>query len=106
MKIALLGAGHIGHTIARLLVESGDYQLTVVDQSKASLDKLAKLGVNTAVVDTSNADALEASARMRARASPGRPLRTSWRKASTRWTKSRCVSARCRPSRPMRSSTT
>ena len=29
-----LGAGHIGHTIARLLVESGDYQLTVVDQSK------------------------------------------------------------------------
>ena len=61
MKIALLGAGHIGHTIARLLVESGDYQLTVVDQSKASLDKLAKLGVNTAVVDTSNADALEAA---------------------------------------------
>ena len=61
MKIALLGAGHIGHTIARLLVESGDYQLTVVDQSKTSLDKLAKLGVNTAVVDTSNASALEAA---------------------------------------------
>ena len=61
MKIALLGAGHIGHTIARLLVESGDYQLTVVDQSKTSLDKLAKLDVNTAVVDTSNASALEAA---------------------------------------------
>ena len=63
MKIALLGAGHIGHTIARLLVESGDYQLTVVDQSKTSLDKLAKLGVNTAAVDTSNASALEAAIR-------------------------------------------
>lgn len=63
MKIALLGAGHIGHTIARLLVESGDYQLTVVDQSKTSLDKLAKLGVNTAVVDTSHARALEAAIR-------------------------------------------
>ena len=63
MKIALLGAGHIGHTIARLLVESGDYQLTVVDQSKTSLDKLAKLDVNTAVVDTSNASALEAAIR-------------------------------------------
>ena len=40
MKIALLGAGHIGHTIAHLLVSSGDYTLTVIDQSQASLDKL------------------------------------------------------------------
>jgi len=60
MKIALLGAGHIGHTIARLLVESGDYTLTVVDQSKASLDKLAALKITLVVVDTSDAAALEA----------------------------------------------
>ncbi|MEO7252838.1 MAG: saccharopine dehydrogenase NADP-binding domain-containing protein [Casimicrobium sp.] len=59
MKIALLGAGHIGHTIAHLLVNSGDYTLTVIDQSQASLDKLAHLNVKTAVVDTTNAAALE-----------------------------------------------
>ncbi len=59
MKLALLGAGHIGHTIAHLLVNSGDYALTVVDQSQASLDKLAHLNVKTCVVDTTNAAALE-----------------------------------------------
>jgi saccharopine dehydrogenase-like NADP-dependent oxidoreductase len=37
MKLALLGAGHIGQTIARLLAASGDYQITVVDQSEAAL---------------------------------------------------------------------
>ncbi len=60
MKIALLGAGHIGHTIAHLLVNTGDYSLTVVDQSQASLDKLAKLTVNAAVVDSNDVKALEA----------------------------------------------
>jgi len=61
MKIALLGAGHIGHTIAHLLVNSGDYTLTVIDQSRASLDKLAHLRLSTAVVDTNNASALESA---------------------------------------------
>ena len=61
MKIALLGAGHIGHTIARLLVQSGDYTLTVIDQSQASLDKLAHLDIKTAVVDTNNGNALESA---------------------------------------------
>ena len=59
MKIALLGAGHIGHTIAHLLVNSGDYTLTVIDQSQASLDKLAQLNIKTTVVDTNDANALE-----------------------------------------------
>ncbi len=58
MKIALLGAGHIGHTIARLLVDSGDYALTVVDQSQASLDKLAPLRITPVVADTGDATAL------------------------------------------------
>ena len=40
MKIALLGAGHIGQTIARLLAHSGDYNVTVIDRSAAALAKL------------------------------------------------------------------
>jgi saccharopine dehydrogenase-like NADP-dependent oxidoreductase len=40
MKIALLGAGHIGQTIAQLLTDSGDYEVTVVDRSAPSLAKL------------------------------------------------------------------
>lgn len=59
MKIALLGAGHIGHTIAHLLVNSGDYRLTVIDQSQASLDKLTHLNIRKRVVDTSDSNALE-----------------------------------------------
>jgi saccharopine dehydrogenase-like NADP-dependent oxidoreductase len=60
MKIVLLGAGHIGQTITRLLTESGDYQLTVVDQVAAPLEKLKSFGVKTAVVDTEDDSALKA----------------------------------------------
>ncbi len=40
MRIALLGAGHIGQTIARWLALSGDYQVTVVDRDRGALDRL------------------------------------------------------------------
>ena len=59
MKIALLGAGHIGHTIAHLLVNSGDYSVTVADQSRMSLDKLGGLKINAVEVDTDRAAALQ-----------------------------------------------
>ncbi|MGL4232311.1 MAG: saccharopine dehydrogenase NADP-binding domain-containing protein, partial [Casimicrobium sp.] len=55
MKIALLGAGHIGHTISHLLVNSGDYQVTVADQSSTSLDKLKHLKVERTLIDTEKA---------------------------------------------------
>ncbi len=59
MRITLLGAGHIGHTIARLLGDSGDYEVTVVDRSA---DALAKIitgpRVQTRVADTSQAPTL------------------------------------------------
>ena len=58
MKITLLGAGHIGQTIARLLGASGDYDLTVVDRSAAALQALAKDPVNTQQADTADAHAL------------------------------------------------
>ena len=52
MRITLLGAGHIGQTIARLLAHSGDYDITVVDRSPAALAKLANEPVQTRVADT------------------------------------------------------
>jgi saccharopine dehydrogenase-like NADP-dependent oxidoreductase len=59
MRITLLGAGHIGQTIAHLLGASGDYEVTVVDRSSEALAKLGALpGVATRQADTSDASAL------------------------------------------------
>ncbi len=58
MKIALLGAGHIGQTIARLLASCGDYRVTVVDRSPEALARLDADGIATRVVDTEDSDAL------------------------------------------------
>jgi saccharopine dehydrogenase-like NADP-dependent oxidoreductase len=63
MKIVLLGAGHIGRTIASLLRDSGDYQVTVVDRCAAALAPLASLGLQTRVVDTEQTDPLRAALR-------------------------------------------
>src|ERR1700743_3199442 len=61
MKIALLGAGHIGQTIARLLHATGDYTVTVIDKNKASLDKLALEGIGGTGVDPGDKAALAAA---------------------------------------------
>jgi saccharopine dehydrogenase-like NADP-dependent oxidoreductase len=58
MRIALLGAGHIGHTIAKLLAGSGDYGVTVIDRDAAALQRLQGPGLRTAVCDTEDAGAL------------------------------------------------
>ena len=63
MRITLLGAGHIGQTIARLLGESGDYEVTVVDRSPEALARLAGLPVQTRVAETADAQALLATLR-------------------------------------------
>ena len=52
MRVVLLGAGHIGRTIARLLAESGDYRVTLVDKNEAALDGLASDGISTVAADT------------------------------------------------------
>ncbi len=57
MRITLLGAGHIGQTIARLLSDSGDYQVTVVDRSEAALAKLGP-AIQSRVADTAHAGEL------------------------------------------------
>jgi saccharopine dehydrogenase-like NADP-dependent oxidoreductase len=61
MKIALLGAGHIGQTIARLLHGCGDYRVTVLDRNPAALALLAAEGVAVADVDSGDRGALEAA---------------------------------------------
>jgi saccharopine dehydrogenase-like NADP-dependent oxidoreductase len=52
MRITLLGAGHIGQTIARLLAHSGDYTVTVVDKSPDALAHIDTTGVATIATDT------------------------------------------------------
>lgn len=54
MRVTLLGAGHIGQTIARLLATSGDYQLTVVDRQPEPLALLDGLPLATRVADTAD----------------------------------------------------
>ena len=49
MRITLLGAGHIGQTIARLLGGSGDYEVTVVDRSPEALARLGADRVRTRI---------------------------------------------------------
>ena len=63
MRIALLGAGHIGHTIASLLADSGDYEVTVVDRSAEALAKLNIANVSHVLTDTSDAAALRGALR-------------------------------------------
>jgi len=50
MRVMLLGAGHIGQTIAQLLTDSGDYQVTVADRYAAALAPLAARGISTRVL--------------------------------------------------------
>jgi saccharopine dehydrogenase-like NADP-dependent oxidoreductase len=64
MKVALLGAGHIGQTIARLLADSGDYQVQVLDRSAVALAHIARHdAIATRVLDTEDARALQAALR-------------------------------------------
>ncbi len=62
MKIALLGAGHIGQRIAQLLADSGDYEVTAIDRSATALQPLQAAGrVRAQMVDTADARALGAA---------------------------------------------
>lgn len=51
MRVVLLGAGHIGQTIASLLGNAKDYRVLVADRSEASLSKLPKATVDARVID-------------------------------------------------------
>ena len=61
MRVVLMGAGHIGQTIAALLSGSGDYHVKVVDRSEEALKKLKHLPLEVTQIDTSDAKALRAA---------------------------------------------
>jgi saccharopine dehydrogenase (NAD+, L-lysine-forming) len=61
MKIAIVGAGLIGHTIAHMLRETGDYDVLTLDRDQHALDKLAAQGIPTRRVDCADAAALRAA---------------------------------------------
>ncbi len=61
MRVVLMGAGHIGHTIATLLSGTGDYTVKVVDRNEDALRKLRHLPLETSLVDTSDANAVRAA---------------------------------------------
>lgn len=63
MNVLLLGAGHIGYTIAQLLHNSGDYKVLVADRDEESLKTIASLGIATRQLDSSDSSALETTLR-------------------------------------------
>lgn len=53
-KLVLLGGGKIGHAIAAMLAETGDYEITVLDRDAESLTRLPKQRVRSHVLDVAD----------------------------------------------------
>ena len=69
-NIAIIGAGKIGHMIADLLGQCGDYQVAVIDKSKEQLDRLAAAtplatSIECLAIDVGDPDAVAAALRGR-----------------------------------------
>lgn len=63
-RVLLLGAGKIGRMIARFLVESGDYQVTVADAEPVALERISdRVAVATTVLDANDKSELTAALR-------------------------------------------
>ena len=59
MRIAIVGAGHIGSTIAALLAGGGDYEVVVIDRDTAALKNIVTSArVSTLAVDVTKPGAL------------------------------------------------
>lgn len=58
MKVALVGAGLIGQSIAHLLRETGDFEVVAFDRDPSALALLDAQGVDTRRVDSADAAAL------------------------------------------------
>ncbi len=61
MKVAVVGAGLIGHTIAHMLRETGDYEVVAFDRDIHALEKLARDGIATERVDSADSNAIRAA---------------------------------------------
>ena len=65
-RIAIVGAGKIGHMIADLLRHSGDYQVAVIDKSTEQLDRIkAASDVECLAIDVNDPNAVAAALRGR-----------------------------------------
>lgn len=63
-QIAIVGAGKIGSAMAAMLVEAGDYAVTMIDRSAEQLAAIpSHPAVSTRVVDISDRDALSSALR-------------------------------------------
>ncbi len=63
-RVLVLGAGKIGRMIARLLMDSGDYDVTVGDVNDAALKRVSKLtGSKVKHIDAANLDKLVSAMR-------------------------------------------
>jgi saccharopine dehydrogenase-like NADP-dependent oxidoreductase len=61
-RLLLLGAGKIGRMIAQLLVDTGDYQVTVGDAQQSALQRIAqRVQVKTQLIDASSSEQLTAA---------------------------------------------
>ena len=61
-RVLLLGAGKIGRMIARLLIDTGDYEVVVGDVSEAALERISnRLGVRTTPVNVEDERQLAAA---------------------------------------------
>ncbi|OLE17833.1 MAG: saccharopine dehydrogenase [Betaproteobacteria bacterium 13_1_20CM_3_63_8] len=60
-RVALVGAGKIGDAIAYLLLQSGDYDVLVLDQNEARLRMFAEIGISTLPLDASQPESLPAA---------------------------------------------
>jgi saccharopine dehydrogenase (NAD+, L-lysine-forming) len=58
MKVALVGAGLIGQSIAHLLRETGDFEVVAFDRDAGALALLDAQGIETRRVDSADANAL------------------------------------------------
>ena len=64
-RIAVVGAGKIGHMISDMLVKSGDYQVAVIDKSAGQLERLkAVTPVECLAIDVSDPSAVATALRV------------------------------------------
>lgn len=58
MKVAIIGAGRVGTSLARVLAETGDYQVVLADGADEVLARAEATGITTAQVDADRPEAL------------------------------------------------
>ncbi len=58
MRVVVLGAGHVGQAIARMLAENGAYGVTLVDQSEEALATVTTAGVQTVTQSATDQDSI------------------------------------------------